>query len=79
MESEDRRAARIVESGVSDPNIGVVHRRPDGCWKREPASSHRSHSIEVFPELHRSWITRDLSSAHLMSADFFAQHDFYFD
>lgn len=36
-------------------------------------------SIEVFPELHGSWSTRDLSTMHLINADFVATRNFYFD
>jgi len=70
---------RHVELSSSGPNVGSVHWSLGGCWKRQAASSRCSHAIEVFPELRGSWITRDLSSTHLINMDFVATRDFYFD
>jgi hypothetical protein len=49
------------------------------AWQRDPISSNRSRSIEVFAQLRRSWITHDRLSAHLINADFVVVRDFNFD
>jgi hypothetical protein len=61
----------------------------DGCardllpsvlvWPRDPISSNRSRSIEVFAQLCRSWVTHDPLSVPWINADFVVAREFYFD
>jgi hypothetical protein len=76
--TQDRSIAfwRIVKVPAPDARFDLT--RSGSVQRRDPISSCRSRSIEVFPELRRRCAAHDLSSVRLINADFIAKADFYF-